>query len=369
MSGSKIKFGQNERGQAFDLMKKSKDRCNKNRVKSCLIKSTIDFVMQSSGCLTYQYIMITAFVAKALNEDVDILSLQDRSDFDGAYDARSLCAKVVYKFQKDHLSNVINGANEDPLVNKPGRYTRLDKDNAASSSSKKALFLLCDNLPKIQTSEEAISCLDYVISSCLDLKEKREKELKELIDKSECSNNLLRNALSNFIDRNFNGKALTLVVAYLYNILLPSEKGYVLGVHHVNQPGRTSKQLGDIDIFKNEMPFMGIEVKDKPFTADDVEKAAKTALKANALTMMFVSGRASGMSAELASEFNEVREKYQKKGLYLGVIPIDNLLDLVLSLHVDSSIHLKDAISYFYKTAIENGFGADILSWISKLAD
>ena len=120
------------------------------RVKSdpqllCPIKPTIDFVLSGKNCLTYRYILLTALTAKATNENIDILSLQAGDESDGAYDARSLCSRVVYKFQKDFLDDVLDGSNEDPLVNNPGRHPRLSKENkSAGGDPKKALYALCD---------------------------------------------------------------------------------------------------------------------------------------------------------------------------------------------------------------------------------
>ena len=96
-------------------------RVKNNPQPLCLIKPTIDFVLGGKNCLTYRYILLTALTAKATNESIDILSLQAGDASDGAYDARSLCSRVVYKFQKDFLDDVLDGSNEDPLVNNPGR--------------------------------------------------------------------------------------------------------------------------------------------------------------------------------------------------------------------------------------------------------
>ena len=72
--------------------------------------------------------MFTALLAKAVDSSVDILSLQAGDGSEGAYDARSLASKVVYRFQASLLGNVLDGSNNDPLVNKPGRFLRLSPE-------------------------------------------------------------------------------------------------------------------------------------------------------------------------------------------------------------------------------------------------
>lgn len=120
-------------------------------------------MLGGKNCLTYRYILLTALTAKATNESIDILSLQAGDASDGAYDARSLCSRVVYKFQKDFLDDVLDRSNEDPLVNNPGRHLRLSKENkSAGGDPKKALYMLCDNLPQIADSQSARECLDIV---------------------------------------------------------------------------------------------------------------------------------------------------------------------------------------------------------------
>ena len=157
-----------DKSVATKLLHDSYKACLETPVTNCSIKSTIDFVMNGKNCLTYRYIMFTALVAKAVDSNIDILSLQAGDSSKGAFDARSLASKVVYPFQKSMLGNVLDGANNDPLVNKPGRFLRLDKANAAAGGDpSKALELLCNDLPKIRDNLDARNCIDYCVSMLL----------------------------------------------------------------------------------------------------------------------------------------------------------------------------------------------------------
>ena len=68
-------------------------------------------------------------MAKAVNKEIDALSLQAGDESDGAYDARSLCHKVLVPFEREFMPNSLGGSNE-PFLNKPARFPRLTPDNA-----------------------------------------------------------------------------------------------------------------------------------------------------------------------------------------------------------------------------------------------
>ena len=156
--------------------------CRENPVGHCPISETIDFVFTAKNSLTYRYILFTALVAKTVEPNVDILSLQASDTSAGAYDARSLCAKVVFPFQKLFLSDVVDGSNSDPLVNKPGRFPRLSKSNAAANGDpRKSLNLLCDNLPALD-SKTARTSLAYLISNLLEQAENKAREASEFAE-------------------------------------------------------------------------------------------------------------------------------------------------------------------------------------------
>ena len=118
-----------DKSAATKILNQSFLACAKDPVDTCCIQETIDFVMRGKNCLTYRYIMFTALLAKATEPKIDILSLQAGDRSDGAYDARSLAKDVVFRFQKSMLGNILDGSNNDPLVNKPARFERLRKEN------------------------------------------------------------------------------------------------------------------------------------------------------------------------------------------------------------------------------------------------
>lgn len=335
-----------DKAVATKLLHNSYMACSRSPITTCAIKSTIDFVMSGKNCLTYRYIMFTALLAKAVNPAIDILSLQAGDASEGAYDARSLASKVVYKFQATLLGNVLDGSNSDPLVNKPGRYMHLSPDNAAAGGDPQtALRLLCQDLVKIDTSEQAKTCVDYLVSLLLAEKKKRdEKNSHFQAVAADMSVFHVRQFMSDLLDQGFGGSALVLVTAAIYHLQFPEEE-YKVVAHPANQSGSSKRQFSDLDVYFENKPFMGTELKDKPFSAADVDHAAETAFNAGATSILFIAGRQSTFASQPPTYFSNTREKYAMKGMYVGVTSIDALMDTLFSFHMSTSaIHLLDII-------------------------
>lgn len=353
-----------DRSSAIKILNTSYILCLKKPVTTCCIKDTIDFVMGAKNCLTYRYIMITALLAKTVNSSVDILSLQAGDNSPGAYDARSLASKVVYQFQKTMLGNILDGANSDPLVNKPGRFMRLNKSNpAAGGDPEKALKLLCDELPKVQTSDAALQCVHYIISVLIaekNLRDSRQKKYTEITRNMNLFE--VHDFLDQLLDQGFGGAALVLVATALYQLQF-REDGYRVSAHPVNQSGASGRQFSDVDVFKDNHPYLGTELKDKPFTAADVDHAAETAFRAGAQALLFVAGRQSGFASQPPTYFSDAQKKYRSKGMYVGVTSIDSMMDIVFASNMNlNAAHLLEAVS---DTAEEIG-ALEAQMWIYK---
>ena len=327
-----------DRAVATRLLNGSIMRCAESPVDSCPISDTIDFVMGGRNCLTYRYIMLTALLAKAVDENVDILSLQAGDDSAGAYDARSLASKVVFPIQRDLLGNVLDGSNNDPLVNKPGRFMRLSIGNpAAGGDPKRALAMLCKSLPTIRTSEDAMRCVDYIVSRLIRAKSERDRQRSAFDDTcGEIGVVEVRNFMSDLLDQGFGGASLVLVTNALYRICF-SDDSYEVRPHPVNQSGTSSRQFSDLDVLRDGSPFMGTELKDRPFSSSDVSHAAATAHAAGAKSLLFVAGRQSTFASQPPTYFTEARNRYAGLGMYIGVTSIDDLMDMTLSAAPDLS--------------------------------
>jgi len=325
-----------DRAAATKALNASIMRCGDNPVTSCPISDAIDFVMGGKNCLTYRYIMFTALLAKAVDEDVDILSLQAGDKSAGAYDARSLAAKVVYPIQRDLLGNVLDGSNSDPLVNKPARFMRLRPSNpAAGGDPKRALLMLCESLPTITTSRDAMTCVDYIVSHLMRLKSERDSQRTAFDSSSKDVDAIsVRRFMSDLLDQGFGGASLVLVATALHRLRFSGDS-YEVRPHPVNQSGSSSHQFSDLDVLMGGKPLIGTELKDKPFSASDVSHAAATAHAAGAKSLLFVAGRQSTFASQPPTYFTEARSRYARLGMYVGVTSIDDFMDMTLSMTPD----------------------------------
>ncbi len=343
------------------------ERAQKNPSISCDIKHAIDFILEGKSCLTYRYILFTALTAKVTDARIDILSLQASDDTAGSYDARSFCKHVIFPFQREFLNDVLDGSNEDPLVNNPGRHPRLSKSNkSANGDPKRALDMLCDYLPRIDTQAKAKSSLDYFMTKCLEEVERKQEEASTFEAAILTTNAFeARKFMSELLDKNFGGSALLLVANSIFSVLFSESDGYRVVPHPVNQAGTSSKQMSDLDIFTDDgAPYLAIELKDKPFTETEVKKAAQTAHEHSAPSMLFIAGRSSALNEEVYRYFNQAKAEYEAKGMMIGVVSVDALMDFFFTTRfgVDSAMIfdlLRDAM-------IETKATPEAMRWVYR---
>ena len=349
------------------VLRESYERVSVRLQDSCKISKTVDVTMAGKGCLTYQYILLTALVAKLANPKIDMLSLQVEDTSTGAYAPRTLCADVIYPFQKQILHNALDGSNSDPLVNKPARYLRLSKSNAARGDGRIVLDHLCDALPTLNTINEVKDTLDYMLSKLVVIakeNQERKQSVKSAVQNTDTA--ALYSFLSDLLDQGFGGAALVLASYALFLIHFPPEKGYRIIPHPVNQAGSSSKQKSDLDIELNGKPFLGVELKDKPFTSDDVARAADTAMSSGLRSLLFISGRHTGIQS-LSTYFSDIRRSYAKNGFSVGVIDVDEFMDFVLATQPEIT-EAPSILSAVYDCVSEIGGTVETQTWVySKL--
>lgn len=207
----------------------------------------IDYVIDNTH-LTFKYILFTAVLAKATDSSINPLCLQKKSELPGAYDARTVCHKVVVPFEMETLEKALGGSNE-PFLNKPARFPELDKNNAVRRGNDQELLdALCDNLPTIQTSEDAYECLIYLLRKLIVIREeKKQRAIFSLPDSANLPSKLL-SYIETALCRSYEGEVLTLLVAGVYRLLYKG-KNALVEVHPVNQCGASSHEISDLDIY------------------------------------------------------------------------------------------------------------------------
>lgn len=248
----------------------------------------IETVLRGSH-LTYRYILFTGILSKATNANVDPLSIQKGDNSRGAYDARSICHKVVVPFEREFLTDSLGGSNE-PYLNKPARFVRMSQDNAVRSGNDRNILLLCiEILSSMKTkaiAEKYLKHCTYVLKDIY--KNLNQKFQVQIQDPSQLSQTIF-DYTRNLLKQKNEGETAAIVVTALELFQKPSS--YKIVPHKVNESGASSNEVGDIDIFDDKDNIISsIEVKDKDFTKEDVEHAIKKFMQAGLKHTMFVYG-------------------------------------------------------------------------------
>lgn len=267
------------------LLSAFRKRC----IKRDKISSDIKFIINNTH-KTYKYILVTGLLAKATNEKANALALQAGAPLEGAFDARSLCHNVLVPFERDFLQNALGGSNE-PFLNKPARFTHLSIDNAVRrGKDKEILKRLISIFNFINASREA----EIYLSCALEYLNQRIEKIKELHDrKITYSPTLIEiyEFVFRFLEESFEGETSAIVVGTLEKIFHRRfSKSFRVIAHKVNQSGASSKEVGDIDIYKEDRFYYSIEVKDKRFTAYDLEHAINKIKNNNGVKGQFIYG-------------------------------------------------------------------------------
>ncbi|MCY8573492.1 restriction endonuclease, SacI family, partial [Bacillus haynesii] len=181
------------------------------------------FTILSSNHKTYKYIMVNALLSKATLPEINPLCLQKQSKLKGAYDARSICHKVLVPFEREKLRGALGYSNE-PFLNKPARFPELSPENAVRRGKDKELLnLLCGFLPEVSEKSAFYALADALYYALKQVKDK-EKSYQKLIVKTP-SFFQIENFIKELLQKSFQGESLVLAIGTLINIFADSLEG------------------------------------------------------------------------------------------------------------------------------------------------
>jgi hypothetical protein len=311
---------------------------------------------------TYKYILINALLAKATNPDVNALVLQAGSSLPGAFDARSLCHKVLVPFERDNLFNSLGGSNE-PFLNKPARFPELNKRNAVRRGKDKVILnLLCDLLSKIKSDEESYTCLCdslyYALKASGDLLTLSDEKVLKTPTYAELSK-----FIKEFVSESHEGETLALAVGGLFSLLTSIYPSSLkIEVHPVNQCGASSREVSDIDVYLDDKLIYATELKDKDYHSHDVKHAI---IKASNICERFIF--INGPQGRLVDTTeHEMIDFASSQGVYLAIMSIEQFVTFVLSvmIPIDTKIFYESIRSF----ALTQKFKTSTIAHLAALA-
>lgn len=291
-------------------------------------KNEISSVITGSH-LTYRYILITNLLAKATNKQANALALQVGADFDGAFDSRSLCHKVIVPFERDHLGGKLGRSNE-PYLNKPARHKAMSPENAVRKGYDKLILTTCITLLSSCTQMEAMECL--VDAIFITLKRESIGDSAVRTDRDTSTHEVLEVFAEKLLVSSNEGENCALLAGMAFHFLSFSMTGtFDVRVHPVNQSGASSREVLDVDVYvKKELRFTA-EIKDKIFTREDVDHASNKVQLAGHDAMFFLKGPRA--STTLTDE--QIRNVGQQNGVRISVISIIDFYKTALGFCAD----------------------------------
>lgn len=290
----------------------------------------IKFLLIESTHKTYKYILINGLLGASAGNNP--LCLQKGSNLPNAWDARSLCHKVLVPFEREFMNNRLGGSNE-PFLNKPARFVELSDQNAVrAGKDRKALMALIEIFGHSNINAISINLLKFSLHIV------RQIKVSEIINiQNDC---LTEKLFTQLLSKPCNGESLLFVSGFLLNLIY--EK-HVIKCHPSNQSGASSKEVGDIDIFLDDTLVSSVEVKDKLFSVDDCQHAENKCLTKNIKSFLFISRQ---------NYINNFIKNHNKKITPKYLVSIESLQEIALPLVNNSfSAKLNDYSVNFIKCA------------------
>lgn len=220
-------------------------------------------------------------------------------------------------------------------------------------------------MPQIDTKEKAFDCLVYAIHLLIE----RKKEISairkvKIISTPKKESAVLSSIVNDLLQETREGEIITLVVAGLYYLYMHNiSKNFKIDVHPVNQCGASSKEISDLDIYKNGILFAANELKDKSFSKLDVEHAVSKVREAGFDKMFFIYGLNAEYDEEEISSY--IRE-LKKEGFLLTVLRVDLFSQMLISLTEKTSIN--SFISFMMDSAHKHKFTTETAFYIRQVA-
>jgi len=347
---------------AMDILNSAYKKASEKPNSSCNHKDFIDFVIDNTH-LTYKYILFTAILSKASDESINTLCLQKQSKLPGAYDARTVCHKIIVPFEMETLNKALGGSNE-PFLNKPARFPELSKSNAVRRGKDQVILdSLCDNLPKIQTSEDAYECLVYLLCKLIKIRDEKDKLTIFTIKDSANLPSKLIYYVNEALKSSYEGEILTLMVAGIYHLIYLHNPDVNVEVHPVNESGASNREISDLDIYINGKLISSNELKDKNYAETDVRHAADKVISAGGNRMLFIEGpRGSG-----DTDFVEpIQHEYMTKNFMLRILSYQFFFSTTISSL--ETIDCEEFIRFILQTARDTKFKEETISYLDELA-
>lgn len=274
---------------------------------------------------TYRYMLFVGLLVSVTDQRLHPRCLQQKAVCDGAFNARSFCAKVVVPFEKSTLKGRLGGSC-DPYVSNPARLPMIEKNNDVKSTlDRDHLSRLYDVLEYAKNSSlsERKKLFRYAFSCVL----ARPAEESSLVEFGTMDKNCLGSGpFFDFLEAHTQGASAVAVLAAFFKLFY--EKGTHVVAHPLTESGASPKEIGDIDLEFKDGRAYAVEVKAKAFSETEVNHACEKAYKAgiNRVIFAFGPGAKKGRWHEGA-----LVNFWAEKGVELTFLSIESVLAVAMA--------------------------------------
>jgi hypothetical protein len=243
------------------------------------MEQLIDSVMSATD-VTFKYLLVTGYLAKYVNPKIHARALQARSTLKGAYDARSVCHKVVVGFEKPKGN--LFGLSNEPFLNKPARHPEHKGDNPQLKNSTLAQHLHSAlELAQAGTRDEVHRGLVHILR----LGSKHAANQTQVKITTRANLKHVTTFVEQFLQEADGGARLVGVWGAFTWLL--DEKATV-NVNSPNAADLYGKTAGDVEVYVDKALVSASECKQRPMNLDDVEHGIGKAIKKGVPEYIFV---------------------------------------------------------------------------------
>lgn len=316
----------------------------------------------NSKTLTYRYVLPTQVLAKITDKTLDSRSIQVASGIKGAFDARSLCHKVIVPFDKNN-EDVLGGANE-PYINNPIRVPTVSAEYRGDKKDKTGWDALCAVLDTVEQKNDP-NFTELVFKQILIEIHNRLDQVKVTYPiPTRVSIDATLMLIEKFISMPSGGEHPQSVTYAIFKTIGEWFELYDnVKRSKINASDDSSDQIVDIECYDSDKIVMAIEVKDKKLTVEQIKSKIDVARSKKVSELLFIAQQ--GIND--LKEWKDLRDHEFSSGQNIYVY---NLMDFLPSILIllgeegrrDFLEHICDSLDKY----------ADIksrLSWAKMLSE
>lgn len=279
---------------------------------------------------TYAYVLPTQLLAKLTEPKTDARSLQAKDRRRGAFDARSLCHKVVVPFDKAH-ENVLGGSPE-PYANNPLRVPSLTRKHRDAQKDQDGWDRLCRVVAAVEKARGPRDVERFLRQVLVEVYRRLEGTRVTYPVPKRVSLAKAMTMVSDFLAERSGGDRLLAVVAALLETVR-TETGMFGEIKRAKATTADSAagMVADIECYgRNGKLLLAVEVKDRELQLVHVQAKLRSARAEGITELLFVVQ--SSVAAASGTAIAELADREFVSGHNVYVLDFPKLAEGLLSL-------------------------------------